>query len=89
MVIMIHLQPDTERRLSARATAAGLTVEQYVQQLVDRAGSFEQVTDPVARAIDASGMSEQEVEDFFTNAVREVRAARRYHQDTSPEPPHL
>jgi hypothetical protein len=89
MTVTIHLRPETERQLSCEAARAGLTLAQYVQQLVEReAGkgangavtsgpSFEEMTGPFAKAVEATGMTEDELGDFFQRVVEEVRAERR------------
>jgi hypothetical protein len=85
MSVTIHLRPATERQRAARAARAGLTLEQYLEQLVEGAATadpnqiptFEEMTGPFARAVEASGMSDDELGDFFTEAVKEVRAAKR------------
>ena len=85
MNITIHLRPATEQRLAAQAAQVGLTLGQYLEQLVEAADTtspnlaptFEEMTKPFARAVEAAGMTEDELGDFFTDAVKEVRAAKR------------
>lgn len=101
MSITISLRPEIERRLAARAAQAGLTLEEFLQQLAERASveagaaaetangaarpapSFEEMTGPVAQAVEATGMTEDELGDFFADVRKEVRAAKRARQGPS------
>jgi hypothetical protein len=94
--ITLQLHPEAERRLKEKADQSGQTLEAYLQQLVERdafdgngppaepaTGSgptFEEMTALLARAVDATGMTEDEVADFFEEALKEVRAERRSRQ---------
>jgi hypothetical protein len=85
--ITVTLPPETERKLREKAGAAGVTLEVYLRQLAEKdAGNgtpspptptFDEMTGPLAEAVEAAGMSEQELGDFFTEAVKEVRAEKR------------
>ncbi|HXG10975.1 MAG TPA: hypothetical protein VNK04_14540 [Gemmataceae bacterium] len=92
MSVILHLRPETERRLAARAAQVGLTLEQYLEQLLEREGAdgavpaptFEEMTGPFAQAVAATGMSEEELGAFFEEVVKEVRAERRARKGPSP-----
>lgn len=89
MTVTLNLAPETERRLKEKAARTGLTLEAYLQQLAERealdgAGapediarhsglSFEQMTVPLARAVDAAGMDDEEVAAFLDDVLKEVR----------------
>jgi hypothetical protein len=84
--ITVTLPPETERKLREKAGAAGVTLEVYLRQLAEKdAGNgtaqtspnVEETTGPLARALGAAGMSEEELGDFFAEAVKEVRAEMR------------
>jgi hypothetical protein len=85
--ITVTLPPETERKLREKAGAAGVTLEVYLRQLAEKdAGNgtpsptsptFEEMTGPLARALGAAGMSEQELGDFFAGAVKEFRAEKQ------------
>jgi hypothetical protein len=83
--VIIHLRPEMERRLAERAARAGLTLEEYLRELVERAGaegdaaapSFEEMTQPLARAVEATGITEDELGGFFEDVLKEVREERR------------
>ena len=85
--ITVHLTPDIERKLREQAGAVGLALEVYVQQLAEQnatngAGvrknvTFVEMTDPLAEAVEAAGMGDEELTDFFAGAVKDVRAEKR------------
>ena len=89
--ITVELPAETERRLRHQASLQGQTLEVYLQKLTEREAAsvngapggpgktptFEELTGPIARAVRASGMSGDEAEDFFAEAVEERRAERR------------
>ncbi len=84
MSVTIHLRPEVERRLAERAAQAGLTLEELIGQLAEREGAngspaptFEEMTAPFAEAVRATGISDEECEQFFEEVVKEVRAERR------------
>ncbi len=45
--------------------------------------SFKQMTGPLAQAVEAAGLSEEVVAEFFDDVLKEVRAERRAKQDPS------
>jgi hypothetical protein len=83
--ITLTLPPDTEHALRAKANSAGVSLEVYLRQLAEKdvADSlppqldFEEMVRPFAEAVQASGMNDEELGDFFAQAVREVRAEKR------------
>ena len=85
--ITLTLPPDTELALREKASSAGVTLEVYLRQLVEKDAAsispprlpptFEEMTGPLTRAVQASGMNEEELREFFTRAVRQVRAEKR------------
>jgi hypothetical protein len=90
----ITLERETEDRLRAKAASAGLTLEDYLRLLADLDAvkgpparprpTFEEVTAPFAKAVAASGMTEEELFEFFTKSVKEVRAEKRARNGTNP-----
>jgi hypothetical protein len=99
MTVTLTLTPETEQRLRERAARNGLTLEAYLQQLAERdafgvnggqpsgpspvAPTFEEMTGPFARAVEAAGLSEEEVGELFERVVKQVRAERRTKADHS------
>jgi hypothetical protein len=85
--VTLTLRPETEQKLRAKAAEAGQSLESYLQHLaeLDAASTngipatrptFEELTGDIALAVEASGMSEAEVGEFFEEVVSEVRADR-------------
>ena len=92
MSVILNLKPETEKKLTAMAARAGLTLAAYLERVVEHesrngaskeraadpsSSSFEKMTTPLASAIEATGMSEEEVATFLGDVVKEVRAERR------------
>jgi hypothetical protein len=90
MSVTLTFSPETEARIQEWATQKGHTVEVFLQQLVEReilgvngsqtpaaVPTFEQVCAPIAAAVAASGMTDDEVRDFLTGIRDEIRAEKR------------
>jgi hypothetical protein len=77
MALTISLPIDAESRLRERARAAGQEVTQYVEQLITKELvaplSLAEAAEPLARAADAAGVTDDE----FTSALIEARDAVR------------
>jgi len=77
MVLTISLPTEDETRLRDRARAAGQDLGQYVQQLIARELvaplSLAEAAEPMARAVEGAGASEDE----FTAAILKARDAAR------------
>lgn len=94
MSVTLNLPPETERRLKEKAARTGLSLEVYLQQLAEREAvdgngaapsglSFEQTTGPLAQAVEAAGLSEEEVGEFFDDVLKDVRTERRVRRGLS------
>jgi hypothetical protein len=74
MTVTIDLPPELETALRQHAAGSGQDVRSFVLQAVQekiaRAQTFDQVCSPFARAVEATGMSDEELETFF-EGVRE------------------
>lgn len=81
MTLTIALPPEDEKKLSDRAAAAGQDISAYVQDLVrreiDAPLSLLEACEPFARAVDASGVTEQEFMSILSRARDEVRAEKK------------
>jgi hypothetical protein len=93
MTVTLNLTQETESRLKEKAARSGLTLEAYLQRLAEREAfngdgapqdvmkpsglSFEQMTAPLAQAVEAAGLSDDEVAEFLDDAVKQVRTERR------------
>ncbi len=77
MTLTISLPSDAEALLRQRAGAEGKDVAQYVEQLIARELeaplALAAAAEPLARAVDASGVSDDE----FTAILHEARDAAR------------
>jgi hypothetical protein len=77
MTLTISLPSDAESRLKERARAAGQDVAQYVERLIKQELlaplSLVDAAEPLAKAVDAAGVGDEE----FTSALIEARDAVR------------
>ncbi len=85
MTITINLPPATIEQLKAEAEATGKDVETVVREAVEtklarRKQTFAEVLKPIHDEVEASGMSEEEVEALVDKELKAVRAARRSSQ---------
>ncbi len=88
MTIKVDFPPATLERLQAEAQASGKDVETFVreaveQKLAGRKKTFAEILKPIHDAVEASGMTEQDVDEFLEG---EVRAARAERQASRPNP---
>jgi hypothetical protein len=81
MTLTISLPHDAESRLRERARAAGQEVTQYVEQLIAKELSaplsLAEASEPLARAVDAAGISDDEFTSILVEARDAVRSERR------------
>lgn len=80
MVLSIEIDPETEARLRAQASAAGKDVDAYVAELVQRAAaqsSVDEMLAPLRRQFAESGTSEQELTAQIQAAVDAYRAEKK------------
>jgi len=84
--VTIEIAPDVERAVREKARLGGQSLEAFTAGLVQQAAtpapvrerkSFAEVAAPIAQAVQATGMTDEEVGEFFDQVVREVRAGRR------------
>ncbi len=89
MTITIDLPPDVEASIKTQAAKDGLPLEDYVKSLVqegtqrrDRIDllaekSFDEILAPIRRNFEDSGMSDEALDDLFTNARKEASRVRK------------
>lgn len=81
MSLTIALSPEDEKKLSDRAAARGKDVATYVEQLIrreiDAPLSLIEAAEPFARAVDASGVTDEEFLEILEQARAEARAERK------------
>jgi hypothetical protein len=82
MTITIDLPPATLEKLKAEAAATGKDIQTVVCEAVEarfarRRETFAEILKPIQDEVEASGTSEQELEDQVDEAVADARAQRR------------
>ena len=82
MTITINLPPATVEKLETQAAASGKDVETFVREAVEAklvvSGlSLRDVLEPIHREVEASGISEGELNTLIDKAVADTRAERR------------
>lgn len=87
MTITLHLPPEEEQEIKQRAALRGQDVDAYVNQLISieikkKPVSLFEAAEPFARAIEKSGMTDEEVDALFEDAIQEVRAERHQREQS-------
>lgn len=81
MTLHISITPDTEAGLRERAAAVGQDIATYAAGVLARAAqrpvSIAEISGPVGRRFDASGMTEDQLTEELERAKHEARAKRR------------
>ena len=76
MTITIRLSDDEQRRLAERAARNGRDLAGYVHLLIERdiqePGAVNQAPAPFRREVEQSGMTDDELGDFFEKVREEV-----------------
>jgi hypothetical protein len=91
MNITISLPPEVEVKLCWRAAECGLTPDAYARKLLEQAlnggggampsrhpaADLDEILAPFRQEVEESGLTDEELRDFFTEVRDEVRAERR------------
>jgi hypothetical protein len=89
MTITITLAPETEEKLRKRAAENGVAADALARDLLEEAlngggkqtgrpgMTLDQVLAPFRKEVEESGMTDDELKEFFTEARDEVRSERR------------
>jgi hypothetical protein len=82
VTITINLPPATLEQLKAEAQATGKDVDTVVREAVEaklarRKQTFAEILKPIHEEVEASGMSEEEVNGLLENELKAVREERR------------
>jgi hypothetical protein len=81
MTLTISLPGDAESRLRERAQAAGQDLVHYVEQLIAKELvaplSLAEAAEPIARAVDAANLTDDEFMSVLTEARDAVRRDRK------------
>jgi predicted transcriptional regulator len=76
MTLTIDLPPDLEKTVRQQAAKSGQDVNAFVVQAVHeklaKARTFDEICDPFAQAVAASGISDDELDRFFEEVREEV-----------------
>lgn len=84
MIITIDLPLEVEEKIKTQASDDGLKIEDYVKTLIKDASdrreriekisekSFDEILAPIQKGFQKSGMSEEELLDFFEEVREEV-----------------
>jgi hypothetical protein len=88
MTLILELSPAEERELTATAEKEGISVTEYVLRRVlpSRAASpesFEERRARIAAGFAATGMTEEELEEYAVKAVKQTRIAKRLREAQS------
>lgn len=82
MTLTLALSAEAEARLRERAAAAGKDTAEYAARLLEEAvatPSLDEILAPFRRQVDESDMTEEQLQEFFTN----VRDRSRSSADSS------
>jgi hypothetical protein len=81
MTFTISLPSEAEKQLRERALAAGRAIEEYVQDMISRElaapESLIEAAEPFARAVEATGVSDEEFSVVLNQAIEGARRERR------------
>ncbi len=89
MTITISLPPEVEESVKSQAAKDGVPLDDYVESLVEEATrrrnridvpaakSFDEILEPFRRSVEASGISDDDLDDLFRGARKEVSRARK------------
>ncbi|CAN5576205.1 hypothetical protein BH20ACI4_BH20ACI4_16310 [soil metagenome] len=89
MTVTLELEPEVEMTASEQAKEKGLPLAEYVESVVKETvlkrrrvqklseKSFDEILKPFRDEVEASGMSDDELDELFTQARREVAREKR------------
>jgi hypothetical protein len=89
MTVTLELEPEVEMSASEQAKEKGLPLAEYVESVVKETvlkrrrvqklseKSFDEILKPFRDEVEASGMSDDELDELFTQARREVLKEKR------------
>lgn len=77
----IVLKPETEALLIDRAAAKGYNIDDYIKKLVEEDRSktrrLEEIFAPLHKEVKESGITDDELDEIFTEARREYYAEKK------------
>lgn len=81
MTITIDLPTTAENELRRRAKRMGKSENEIATDILqDTLRPFEEIVAPIQEAFRQSGMTQEELDDFTDELIREVRAERRFRE---------
>ena len=85
MTLTIELKPETEAKLKNRAVALGYEVDDYIEKLIEedseRIRSIDEIFAPLHKEVEESGISDEELDELFTQARREYFAEKKVREN--------
>jgi predicted DNA-binding protein len=88
MTITIRLSDDEQRRLAERAARNGRDLAEYIHLLIERdiqePSAVDQALAPFRRQVKESGMSDDELGDFFEEVREEVWQPKQGRPSNTP-----
>jgi len=84
MTITITLPPEAEEKLRSQAAESGLAPDDFAQRLIGeglnggaRGAALDRVLAPLRKEVEDTGITDDALRDFFTEARDEMRAEKR------------
>ena len=77
MSIVLELEPEVETALERKASAKGLSLNDYIEELVRKEIVLDEILAPVRQQFAENGMTEDDLDKFF-NGVRQKVFEERY-----------
>lgn len=84
MSITIDISKEAESKLRKRADEMGKDFPEFIEYLVEVEArlperSFDEIVAPVHKEFEESGMTQEELDEFTDELIREVRAEKPLH----------
>ena len=84
MSITIDISKEAESKLRKRADEMGKDFPEFIEYLVEVEArlpdlSFDEITAPIHKEFEESGMTQEELDEFTDQLIREVRAEKPLH----------
>ncbi len=77
MTVVLELKPELEEAIKKKAAAAGSSVNGYLEELVRKEIHLDEILAPVRKQFEDTGMTEDELDDFFSG-IRRKSFEERY-----------
>lgn len=81
MSLTITLKPETEAKLKNLSSARGYDVDDFIEKLIEdesnKLRTIDEIFAPFRKNIEESGISEEELDELFLKARKEVYAEKK------------